>query len=80
MFELFDINMVSAFVEVVKNDGTLRHRIQEDGQFARLQKLGELLLNKSACAPADKIFLTLLTNTSQNKDIFLKTLPKAPTR
>lgn len=76
MFEHFDINMVSAFVDVIKNDNTLRHRIQEDGQFSRLQKLGELLLNKSTCAPTDKIFLTLLTDTSRNKDVFLKTLPK----
>lgn len=80
MFEHFDINMVSAFVDVIKNDNTLRHRIQEDGQFSRLQKLGELLLNKSTCAPTDKIFLTLLTDTSRNKDVFLKTLPKVLAR
>ncbi|WP_252316645.1 hypothetical protein [Escherichia coli] len=80
MFEHFDINMVSAFVDVIKNDSTLRHRIQEDGQFSRLQKLGELLLNKSTCTPTDKIFLTLLTDASRNKDLFLKSLPKISSR
>lgn len=76
MFEHFDINKVSAFVEVIKTDSTLRYRIQEDGQFLRLRKLGETLLNQSTCAPTDKTFLKALTDSGKPKEIFLKTLPK----
>ncbi|EMD9274376.1 hypothetical protein VWV82_002981 [Cronobacter malonaticus] len=80
MFEHFDINKVSAFVETIKNDSTLRHRIQDEGQFLRLQKLGNLLLEESTYAPTDKAFLKALVDKSKPKEAFLKSLPKNPSR
>lgn len=70
MFEKFDNKSAEAFVNIIKNNMTLKSRIINAAQLKRLRTLGYILLNKPEIKGDTKSFLELLVDESKTKEFY----------
>lgn len=77
MFQSFDDNAASAFVETIRESELLKSRIRTPAKLRRLRALGNIVLEKASRKFKDKDFLEALTD-EQNEELFYRTLSISP--
>ena len=70
MFEAFDDNAASAFIENIKSNSVLRRRIEHPTKLARLRSLGNVILERISNASQVKAILEALVDESRAEDFF----------
>jgi len=70
MFERFDNNSVSAFINNIRTNSKLKSRIKSPAKLNRLRTLGEILLNKPEIVDKNREFLELLVNGENTMEFY----------
>lgn len=70
MFESFDDAAIEAFVETIKQNETLRHRISNPTKLNRLRSLGNIALSRASASHPGKNLLELLVDPSREPDFW----------
>lgn len=73
LFDRFDDRTAEIFVDVIKSNETIRHRINYPAKLNRLRKLANILLNKAKLRKDIEDYLELMVDEAKTND-FLKTL------
>ena len=73
MFAAFDDNAVEAFVETLKRNKTLRHRIDNPTKLNRLRSLGNIALERASAHHPGRELLEKLVDPAKEPD-FLKVI------
>lgn len=70
MFEQFDDRMSLLFVEFVKTNEALLHKISRPTKLRRLRNLAIIVANRISSAFTEKDFLEILTNEEKEEELF----------
>jgi len=72
MFEAFDDNAASAFVDAIRGNSVLRNRIASPAKIKRLRALGNIVLERVSAKFSERDFLEKLVDESQVEEFYKK--------
>lgn len=70
MFEKFDDEAAEAFIEAIKLNDTIKHRIRTSSKMRRLRSLGNIVLERVSDRFKDRKFLELLVDETKEREFF----------
>lgn len=70
MFEKFDDEAAEAFIEAIKLNDTIKHRIRTSAKMRRLRSLGHIVLERVSDRFKDRELLELLVDDSKEREFF----------
>jgi hypothetical protein len=70
MFEKFDDEAAEAFIEAIKLNETIKHRIRTSSKMRRLRSLGHIVLERVSDRFKDRKFLEFLVDDTKEREFF----------